>query len=141
MSGSGIGEAKHQKASNLIMTSLLDSKDAHLALDDEGIVQAHYEKQCNPDTFARRWLRELADKDKLHIVKRCMIDKATRTALSERKFVGEDLNKYVRTAGGSTSRHLTSHDKHYTAKVRKILRKRLEVTFLALDDAAGYCED
>jgi hypothetical protein len=137
-SGSNTGEPMYYESSLKLMQLLKRDKSYWICLDDRGKIELQYRKQLQ-GTYGHHWLREMASKKKVKIVEWSNLDRGTRTALIEAHFdssVGEDI-KYVITAKGSESRILVTHDKDYSPKVRRILRKRLEVVVKSATDISS----
>ncbi len=88
-----------------------------------------YGVKLKQGTFGHHWLRQMAARGKTCIINWQKLDRGTITQLKEAHFdtaVGEDF-KYVVTAAGSIDKILVSHDPDYSIKVRRILRKRLDI--------------
>jgi hypothetical protein len=140
MSGVGTGDEAHYESSNRLLRLMRDSDCACLALDDEQLLVNKYRECCGPG-FGSRWLAEMLSRDKVRYVRRARIDRGTRTACTERGFVGEDLNRIVRVAAASRSKIVVAHEPHFHARpVQRILRRRLSVQVLTADEAFQHLQ-
>ena len=132
-SGSQTGDPLHYQSSYELMQLMARDNSYLLCLDSRKKISSQYRRQLKQGTFGREWLILMASKNKLTIVQWNNPNRGTKTALKEAHFDSgacEDY-KYVVTAAGSDSRVLVTHDGDYSAKVRKILKKRLGVSVLS----------
>jgi hypothetical protein len=117
------------------MQAMLASPEAKLVVDDEQLLLSTYQAKC-PGSYADYWLRTMLSRGAVEFVKRCTVDRGTRTSLREHGFVGEDLNRVVRTAAGGPSGLVVAHEPHFLARpVQRILRRRLSIRVLSAQEA------
>ncbi len=126
MGGSGTGNQQNYHSCYSLMQRTMNTLNWFLALDNGGIIRTQYENKLRHGTYGYYWLLEMAKRDKIRPVEWGDIDRGTRTQLKEVHFDPEDF-KYVRTAAVTVCKIIVSHDDDYSTKVRRILRRRLDV--------------
>jgi hypothetical protein len=136
MSGASIGAPEFSESSRLLMERMEENIVARLVMDESGFIEFQYTQKLG-DSFAAFWVRRMADLDRVHYVRRKHLDRGTQTALQECHFDREDCSYYVRTAANSPSKRLVTHDRDYSAPVRKVIKRRLGIAVLTAELAAG----
>jgi len=134
MSGAGLGAPEFSEASRTLMDRMKDSPAACLVMDDGGFIDYQYREKLK-DSFGAMWVRRMADLDKILHVRRKNLDRGTQTQLREAHFDQEDCKYYVRTAAGSPSKRLVSHDPDYSARVQRVIKKRLGIVVFPAEQA------
>lgn len=134
MSGAGLGAPEYSEHSRSLMDRMQEDSIARLVMDDGGFIDFQYQRLG--DSFGAMWVRRMADLDRILFVRRKHLDRGTQTALQEAHFDREDCSYYVRTAANSPSKRLVSHDPDYSARVQRVLRRRLGVRVLPAGRAA-----
>jgi hypothetical protein len=122
MAASGVGAYEHHDSSLKLANRILTEDSWCLAVDSKGRIQYQYEEKLGSQTFARKWLSQLASADKIIPVPSKAMSRGIRTALKEKHFDPEDY-KYAENAANSSCKELVSHDPDYSPPVRKILKK------------------
>jgi len=126
MTGSGIGNPDNSQSCNLLMKKTMATLNWCLALDKGGKIENQYGTKLGQGTFGHHWLLQMASRDKIKYVTWRSIDRGTITQLKEAHFDKEDF-KYVRTAEATVCKIIVSHDPDYSNRIRRILRRRLDV--------------
>lgn len=136
MSGTQVGDPTYYASSSQLMDGMLKRKRGGLALDDRGIIRHQYEEKIKKSPFGLWWLRQMHSSGRVNLVHWPRMDQGTKSQLKEEHHDWED-HKYVRTACASNSKKLVTHDKDYSKKVCKILRKRERVTVHSAESACN----
>jgi hypothetical protein len=136
MSGSGHGAVEHERDSRHFMKVMEGCEVALVVIDDGGFINHQYDRLRD---YGQWWFRRMTDLDKVVRVRRASIDRETRTRLSEAHFDREDYRYYVRTAAASANKRLVTHDRDYSARVRRILSERLGVRVTDAGSALAQC--
>jgi hypothetical protein len=96
-------------------------------LDDGGKIRQEYEEKMGATSPGRYWLRQMLDRDRVRTVVLRQMDRGTKAKLDEAHFHWGDVT-FVRTARETISKRLVSEDHGVNeTRIRKILKKRLEV--------------
>ncbi len=134
----GVGELSHQEPSLRLMEGMKEGRETVLALDDEDLIATQWRNNIDVQSYALKWVEEMALNGKIHYVHRARIDRKTSKLLREASFDTEDYNYYVRTAAASDYKRIISRDfRDYSSRVQKILKKRLR---LRVSNAQNTCD-
>ena len=127
MSGSGTGNKKYRQTSLALLEKMKGRKYFSLALDNRRkILNQYWEKLKG--TYGEIWIRDMIVKGKINIVPWRNINRSIIVALQEVHFpVGTEDFNYVVTASGTNCKCLVSHDRHYSNRACRVLRRKLEI--------------
>ena len=126
MSGSGLSGLEESADCMDLMQAMIEEISARLVIDDRGLILHQYTRRMVSGTFGQKWVQQMATEGKVIRVHWDQLDRRTQVELQEAHFDREDY-RYVRTAATSRSRRLVAHDPDYSARVRRILHRRLSV--------------
>ena len=141
MSGSNIGgDPKFSGACIAFMKKSLKKKLIYIALDERGKIIKQYNDKLKEGTYGQYWLKQMVLSDRIKPISWNPLDRGTRTALEEAHFDLEDY-KYVITAKSTMVKTITTHDKDYSSKVRRIIKNRLGIKVQWPQDCVDcYCK-
>ena len=138
MSASGSGAPDHHDVSVELLERMLAVDECLAVVDTEGMITFQYETKMDAGQFGRQWFRRMSELGKVCEVKRLRLDRGVSVALRECHLDPEDMKYFVRTAASSASGLLVSHDPDYSAAVRRVLMRGLNVRVLNQIEATIY---
>jgi hypothetical protein len=137
MSGAGTGDEANRSESRQLMLVMRDLDRACLVVDDQGHLMREYDRRSG-QAFGKQWMIAMLSRRSVKRVTRVTLNRATRVALDDQKFRGEDRDWIARTAAASDSGLLVAHEDHFHAKkVKKILKKDLDVEVITATEATA----
>lgn len=122
-------------ASLELIESMLACK-GKLVMDSEDKLRGFYSRKLAPLSLGLQWIQNMASRGKIEFVKLEKMNQGVRVELFEKCHFDPNDLIYVRVASASGDKLLVSHDDDFSPRVRKCLRRRLEVRVLSADEAA-----
>jgi hypothetical protein len=118
---------------------------AFLALDGEslekkGQILVEYEKEMPTNSDGRRWLAQMAKKDRLRFYKKLnTLPKQVRVKLNDNEHFSKNVQKWVRLAMATPTKRIVSEDDDFSESVCRLLAaKPLRVTVHTAQSACDW---
>lgn len=119
------------------LLEVLEATDgAGLVLDHGFMIYQEYRDKLSDDSFAWQWLgRMITDQtgSKVEWVERVGLPDRARVPLEGLGFHREDM-RFASAAHQSESGHLVAEEKHYSSRVKRVLRRELDVYVLTAEE-------
>jgi hypothetical protein len=137
MSASSKGLPQYTNICKALLEAMRSCGLIYLAMDRGKIIENHYASKMQAFDLGMMWVMQMGKVLRINECSRCTAPHPLLAKLSELGFPvrNEDFTKYVRTAGGSSSKILVTHDTDYRAPVRRLIKRELGIEVVTAERA------